>query len=186
VQVASVGQSQNLYPATDPITSITDEQTKSLVSRIDAETRELDNRIEQVIVSLSSSQDLVLIAAADGTLAADVRPLVRLNVSIIVEQDGRREQGYSGGGARADLNYFLDGDLPMDYAREAVRQAIVQLDAQPAAVLASRLRLHCAPSLMMAHWLIAVVHLLWMMRVRRVNTTSWLKTAYCVVICRTN
>jgi len=132
VQVASVGQSQNLYPATDPITSITDEQKKSLVSRIDAETRELDKRIEQVIVSLSSSQDLVLIAAADGTLAADVRPLVRLNVSIIVEQDGRREQGYSGGGARADLNYFLDGDLPMDFAREAVRQAIVQLDAQPA------------------------------------------------------
>ena len=132
VQVASVGQSQNLYPATDPITSINDEQKKSLVSRIDAETRELDKRIEQVIVSLSSSQDLILIAAADGTLAADIRPLVRLNISIIVEQDGRREQGYSGGGARADLNYFLDGDLPMDYAREAVRQAIVQLDAQPA------------------------------------------------------
>ena len=132
VQVASVGQSQNLYPATDPITSISDEQKKSLVSRIDAETRELDKRIEQVIVSLSSSQDLILIAAADGTLAADIRPLVRLNISIIVEQDGRREQGYSGGGARADLNYFLDGDLPMDYAREAVRQAIVQLDAQPA------------------------------------------------------
>ena len=132
VQVASVGQSQNLYPASDPITSITDEQKKSLVSRIDAETRELDKRIEQVIVSLSSSQDLILVAAADGTLAADVRPLVRLNISIIVEQDGRREQGYSGGGARADLNYFLDGDLPMDYAREAVRQAIVQLEAQPA------------------------------------------------------
>ena len=132
VQVASVGQSQSLYPATDPITSITDEQKKALVSRIDAETRELDKRIEQVIVSLSGSQDLVLIAAADGTLAADVRPLVRLNVSIIVEQNGRREQGYSGGGARADLGYFLDGDLPMEFAREAVRQAVVQLEAQPA------------------------------------------------------
>lgn len=132
VQVAPVGQSQNLYPATDPITSITDEQKKALVSRIDAETRELDKRIEQVIVSLSGSQDLVLIAAADGTLAADVRPLVRLNVSIIVEQNGRREQGYSGGGARADLSYFLDGDLPMEFAREAVRQAVVQLEAQPA------------------------------------------------------
>lgn len=132
VQVASVGQSQSLYPATDPITSISDEQKKALVSRIDAETRELDNRIEQVIVSLSGSQDLVLIAATDGTLAADVRPLVRLNVSIIVEQNGRREQGYSGGGARADLSYFLDGDLPMEFAREAVRQAVVQLEAQPA------------------------------------------------------
>ena len=132
VQVASVSQSQNLYPATDPTTSISDDEKKSLVSRVDAETRSLDKRIEQVIVSLSSSQDLVLIAAADGTLAADVRPLVRFNVSIIVEQNGRREQGYSGGGARADLNYFLDGDLPMEFAREAVRQAIVQLDAQPA------------------------------------------------------
>ncbi len=132
VQVASVGQSQSLYPATDPTTSISDEQKKSLLGRIDAETRSLDKRIEQVIVSMSSSQDLVLIAATDGTLAADVRPLVRLNVSIIVEQNGRREQGYSGGGARADLNYFLDGDLPMEFAREAVRQAIVQLDAQPA------------------------------------------------------
>ena len=132
VQVASVGQSQSLYPATDPITSISDEQKKALVSQIDAETRELDNRIEQVIVSLSGSQDLVLIAATDGTLAADVRPLVRLNVSIIVEQNGRREQGYSGGGARADLSYFLDGDLPMEFAREAVRQAVVQLEAQPA------------------------------------------------------
>ena len=132
VQVASVGPMQSLYQATDPITSISDEQKKALVSQIDAQTRELDQRIEQVIVSLSSSQDLVLIAAADGTLAADVRPLVRLNVSIIVEQDGRREQGYSGGGGRCDLTYFLDSDLPMDFAREAVRQAIVQLDAQPA------------------------------------------------------
>jgi TldD protein len=72
------------------------------------------------------------VAASDGTLAADVRPLVRLNVSVILEQDGRREQGYSGGGARADLNYFLSGDTPMQYAREAVRQAVVQLEAEAA------------------------------------------------------
>ncbi|MDH5455467.1 MAG: metalloprotease TldD, partial [Gammaproteobacteria bacterium] len=64
--------------------------------------------------------------------AADVRPLIRLNVSVILEQGGRREQGYSGGGARADLSYFLDGDLPLEFAQEAVRQAIVQLEAQPA------------------------------------------------------
>ena len=61
-----------------------------------------------------------------------VRPLVRFNVSVILEQNGRREQGYSGGGARSDLNYFLDGDLPMGYAREAVRQAAVALEAVPA------------------------------------------------------
>jgi len=132
VQVASVGDSKRLYPTMDPTTSISDEQKKALVSKIDEETRKLDRRVEQVIVSLSSNQDLVLIAAADGTLAADVRPLVRLNVTVIVEEDGRREQGYSGGGARADLNYFLQGNLAMDVAREAVRQAIVLLEASPA------------------------------------------------------
>ena len=121
-----------LYPVTDPTTSISDEQKKALVSRIDRQTRELDKRVEQVIVNLSSNQDLVLVAAADGTLAADVRPLVRLNVTVIVEDNGRREQGYSGGGARADLSYFLDGDIAMEIAREAVRQATVLLDASPA------------------------------------------------------
>jgi TldD protein len=132
VEVASTGVTKTLYPVTDPTSSISDEQKKALVGRIDAETRKLDSRIEQVIVSLSSNQDLVLVAAADGTLAADVRPLVRLNVMVIVEQNGHREQGYSGGGARADLNYFLEGDRAMEYAREAVRQAIVLLDASPA------------------------------------------------------
>ena len=132
VQVTPGRQLQNLYPAIDPIVSITDQQKKDLVSKIDHETRMLDKRIEQVIVSLSSSQDLVLIAAADGTLAADVRPLVRLNVSVIIEDQGRREQGYAGGGARADLTYFLDNDFAMDTAREAVRQAVVLLDAAPA------------------------------------------------------
>jgi len=119
----------SLYPATDPTTSVTDEQKTTLLGEIEAATRELDSRVEQVIISLSSSQDLVLVAGSDGTLAADVRPLVRLNVSVILEQDGRREQGYAGGGARADLNYFLSGGKPMQYAREAVRQAVVQLEA---------------------------------------------------------
>lgn len=123
---------QPLYPAADPTSSISDAQKTRLLSELEAATRALDERVEQVIISLSSSQDLVLVAASDGTLAADMRPLVRLNVSVILEQGGRREQGYSGGGARADLNYFLDGELPLDYAREAVRQASVQLDAVPA------------------------------------------------------
>jgi len=121
-----------LYPGDDPTTSIDDTQKTTLLSEIDAATRDMDPRVEQVIVSLASSQDLILLAASDGTLAADVRPLIRLNVSVILEQDGRREQGYAGGGARTDLNYFLNGDLPMNYAREAVRQAIVQLDAEAA------------------------------------------------------
>jgi TldD protein len=118
-----------LYPVTDPTMSVADEQKTALLAEIEQYTRDLDKRVEQVIISLSSSQDLVLIAGSDGTLAADIRPLVRLNVSVILEQNGCREQGYAGGGARADLNYFLDGDTPMQYAREAVRQAIVQLEA---------------------------------------------------------
>ena len=98
-----------LYPAIDPLISITDEQKTTLLAEIEAKTRDLDSRIEQVIISLSAARNWFLIAASDGTLAADVRPLVRLNVSVILEQDGRREQGYAGGGARADLNYFLSG-----------------------------------------------------------------------------
>jgi TldD protein len=132
VQVTPARQSQILYPAIDPTVSITDEQKKALLCEIDSETRKLDPRIEQVIVSLSSNQDLVLIAAADGTLAADVRPLVRLNISVIIEDNGRREHGYAGGGARTDLTYFLDNDIAMEQAREAVRQAVVLLDAAPA------------------------------------------------------
>ena len=125
-------ESSLLYPVTDPTTSITDEQKTTMLAEIEQETRDLDSRIEQVIIGLSSSQDLVLVAASDGTLASDVRPLIRLNVSVILEQDGRREQGYAGGGARSDLNYFLSGELPIEYAREAVRQAIVQLEASAA------------------------------------------------------
>jgi TldD protein len=121
-----------LYPVTDPTTSITDEQKTTMLAEIEQETRDLDSRIEQVIISLSSCQDLVLVAASDGTLASDVRPLIRLNVSVILEQDGRREQGYAGGGARSDLNYFLSGERPLEYAREAVRQAVVQLEASAA------------------------------------------------------
>jgi TldD protein len=132
VQIATRTTAQDLYPTIDPTTSIRDEEKTALIGKIDKFTRELDPRVEQVFVSLVSSQDLVLIAGADGTLAADVRPLVRLNVSVILHSNGRREQGYSGGGARAGLSYFLGSDLPMEYAREAVRQAVVQLEAEPA------------------------------------------------------
>ena len=119
----------SLYPSADPTTSISDSQKTTLLNEIDAATRAIDKRVEQVMVSLASSQDLILVVASDGTMAADVRPLVRLNVSVILEQDGRREQGYAGGGARTGLNYFLDTDRPFEFAREAVRQAIVQLEA---------------------------------------------------------
>jgi TldD protein len=122
-------EAKSLYPSDDPTTTISDTQKTTLLGEIDAATRAIDKRVEQVMISLASSQDLVLVVASDGTMAADVRPLIRLNVSVILEQNGRREQGYAGGGARTGLDYFLDGDTPFAYAREAVRQAIVQLDA---------------------------------------------------------
>ena len=132
VKVASSGEVASLYPAIDPTTSINDEQKTALIQMLDVETRALDSRVEQVIVSLSSNQDLVLIAATDGTLAADIRPLVRLNVSVIMEENGRREQGYAGGGARAGLDLFVNSDLPKEIAREAVRQGVVLLEADSA------------------------------------------------------
>lgn len=118
-----------LYSLSDPTTSLSDEQKTAMLAELEQATRSLDKRIEQVMISLASSHDLVLVAASDGTFAADVRPLVRLNVSVILEHEGRREQGYAGGGARDDLSYFLNDGKAFEFAREAVRQAQVQLDA---------------------------------------------------------
>ena len=92
----------------------------------------LDPRIQQVTVSMAGVWERILVAAADGSLAADVRPLVRFNVSVIVEQNGRRERGGHGGGGRTDYRYFLEDDRAMGYAREALRQALVNLEAIPA------------------------------------------------------
>ncbi len=121
-----------LYKNDDPTISIDDSQKIKLLKDIDSATRDLDENIEQVILGLASSQDLILVASSDGTIAADIRPLVRLNISVIMEKNGHREQGYAGGGARADLNYFLDENISMNFAREAVRQALVQFDAKAA------------------------------------------------------
>jgi len=121
-----------LYKNDDPTISIDDSQKIKLLQDIDSATRDLDENIEQVIVGLASSQDLILVASSDGTIAADIRPLVRLNISVIMEKNGHREQGYAGGGARVDLNYFLDENISMNFAREAVRQALVQFEAKAA------------------------------------------------------
>ncbi|MGQ9831115.1 MAG: metalloprotease TldD [Thermochromatium sp.] len=120
---------QRLYEPLDPIGSLSDADKVALLQRVDAEARRADPRVREVIASLVAVQDTVLVLADDGTLAADVRPLVRLNVSVIAEQDGRREQGSSGGGARADLDYFLVEDRALAFAREAVRLALVNLEA---------------------------------------------------------
>ena len=118
-----------LYPADNPLEVISREEKVALLKNIDAATRALDPRVSQVTVSLTGSWEQVLVATLDGRLAADVRPLVRFNVSVIIEHNGRRERGSSGGGGRTDYLYFLENDRAMGYAREAVRQAQVNLEA---------------------------------------------------------
>ncbi|MDI1276280.1 metalloprotease TldD [Methylobacter sp.] len=119
----------NYYATQNPLKSLEDQQKIDLLRRVDSETRKLDSRIEEVIVSLVGVHEHILVARQDGSLVADVRPLVRMNVTVIVEQNGQREQGSMGGGGRSDYRYFIDGDTALAYGREAVRQALVNLEA---------------------------------------------------------
>lgn len=132
LQAWQASSGRNLYPAIDPLTSLTDAAKVDLLQRVDKATRALDPRIKQVNASLAAAHEVILICGSDGTMSADVRPLIRLNVSVIAEQKGRREQGYSGGGGRRAYEYFLDGDKAFEYGREAVRQALINLESQPA------------------------------------------------------
>jgi TldD protein len=131
VRAWSAPPSRPLYVAADPLASLPTEQKLALLKRADAAARAADAHVTQVIVTLAGTRDTVLVAASDGTLAGDVRPLVRMNVSVIVEQDGRRETASAGGGARSGYEFFVS-DKPEEYAREAVRQATVLLQAGPA------------------------------------------------------
>jgi TldD protein len=121
-----------LYPAIDPIGSLSDDEKVRWLERVDRETRRVDPRIVQVMASVSMSYEVVLIADGEGTLAADVRPLVRFNVSVIAEQDGRRETGFAGMGGRHSLRELVADDRPLALGREAARQALVNLAAVPA------------------------------------------------------
>ena len=118
-----------LYPAIDPVESLPNPDKIALLREVDAYARARDPRIKQVIVSLAATTDTVLIAASDGTLAADVRPLVRINVQVIAEQGSRREQGYAGGGGRFGYRQLLENGRAMALADEAVRGALVNLEA---------------------------------------------------------
>lgn len=118
-----------LYPAIDPIEGLGPEAKLSKLREIEAWVRAADPRVVQVSVSLSAAVDTVLVARGDGTLAADVRPLVRFNVQVIVEQGGRRESGYAGGGGRFDYRELFAGGRAEGLAKEALRQALVNLEA---------------------------------------------------------
>jgi TldD protein len=120
-----------LYQDIDPIASLPSEAKVALLERLERKCRALDPRVSQVMASLGGEYEVVLIARADGGIAADVRPLVRLSVQVIAEQNGRRESGSAGGGGRTDYSHFTDAVLD-DYARQAVSQALVNLEARAA------------------------------------------------------
>lgn len=121
-----------LYLPLDPLLTITEKDKLDLLHKLNQEAHSIDPRITQVNVSLVGVQDIVLIMTSEGKLAADVRPLVRLNVSVIVEQGNQREQGYAGGGARTGYEFFLEENRASHYVHEAVRQALLNLEAIPA------------------------------------------------------
>jgi TldD protein len=126
-----------LYAGDDPIDAMGNDAKVEALRAVDRFLRAADPRVQQVTVSLSGGIDTVLVARSDGVLASDVRPLVRLNVQVIVEQNGRRESGYAGmGGRYGYAELFADGK-PEDLAREALRQALVNLEAidAPAGVM---------------------------------------------------
>ena len=128
---AKVAPSRVLYAAQDPIGSLDSAQKVALLERVERLARSKDPRVAQVMASVGAEYDVVLVARADGTRAADVRPLVRLNVTVIAEQNGRREVGSGGGGGRFGLGYFTDAVIGK-YVDEAVSAALTNLESRPA------------------------------------------------------
>jgi len=131
VKAAGKNLPSPLYRSIDPVQSLESAQKVALLEKLERKCRALDPRIVQVMASLAGEYEVVLIARADGGVAADVRPLVRLSVQVIAESNGRRETGSSGGGGRTDYAHFTDEVLD-GYARQAVSQALTNLDARPA------------------------------------------------------
>jgi len=120
-----------LYAPQDPLVSLPDAAKVRLLERLEALARAADARVVQVIAHLAGSWETILVVRSDGRIAADVRPLARVSVTVIIEEHGRREQGSAGGGGRFDYGYFTDAVLN-DYAQKAVHQARVNLAASPA------------------------------------------------------
>jgi TldD protein len=127
--VAGRDEPTALYAPINPLDSLSEAEKIDLLRRADAEARAADPRVRQVIASLVAAHDMILVMDNSGQISGDVRPLVRMNVQVIVEHEGKREQGSAGGGARQGLDFFISEERALGYAREAVRQALVNLDA---------------------------------------------------------
>ncbi len=120
-----------LYVPTDPVSSFDDGDKVRILERLEKFARNIDPRVKEVMGRLSGEYDVVMVARSDGVIAADVRPLVHIGLTVIAEQNGRREQGHTGGGGRYDYSFFTD-DILKTYAEGAVREALINLDAKPA------------------------------------------------------
>ena len=127
----TVAASRSLYGGDDPIASLDSAAKVALLERAEKMARAKDPRVAQVMAGLAAEHEVVLIARADGTLAADVRPLVRLSITVIAESNGRREVGSGGGGGRFGLAYFTDAMIA-DYVEQAVSAALTNLESRPA------------------------------------------------------
>ena len=124
-------QNTQLYLPQDPIASLSADAKVKLLERLEQFAKQVDPRVTQVMASIAGEYEVIMVARSDGVMAADVRPLVRISVQVHAEQNGRREQGSSGGGGRFDYSYFTD-EILQEYAQKAVHQALVNLDARPA------------------------------------------------------
>lgn len=129
IQIKGGQQEMRLYDAINPLQSISAKEKIDLLREIDALARSIDPRVKQVMANLIAVYDVVLIVDSNGELKSDVRPMVRIGVNVIVEQNERREQGSSGGGGRQSYQYLIETELYKKYTHEAVRQALVNLDA---------------------------------------------------------
>ena len=122
----------SLYAALNPLDSLSDDDKVALLQQIDTLARAADPRVQQVNATLAGNYEIIMVNNYQGEWVADVRPLIRCNVSIIVEQNGRRESGYAGGGGRYSYKELIEKDLPQDIVNKAVHQALVNLEAIPA------------------------------------------------------
>ncbi len=129
--LAQRGRARTLYAQADPVASLAEAHKVALLERLERIARARDPRVTHVMASLAGEHETILIARSDGLVVADVRPLVRVSITVIVEENGRREQGHSGGGGRFDYAYFAD-DVLERYAHEAVAQAVLNLSARDA------------------------------------------------------
>ncbi len=131
VGTKKIAGGRSLYQGLDPIATLDSTAKVQLLERAEKLARSKDPRVAQVMAGLASEYDVVMVARADGTLAADVRPLVRMSITVIAEQNGRREMGSGGGGGRFGLGYFDEAQIEI-YVDDAVNAALTNLQSRPA------------------------------------------------------